>query len=712
MEVLEGTVKRIIYRSEQSCYTVFSLADEADNRVTAVGTFFKIDVNEMFSLSGDYINDKKYGRQFKVDHYESTTPNNLKLLEKYLGNGIIHGIGKVRAKLIVSTFKEQTMEVLEKDPMRLSTLPGIGKRTAELIGRHIEERGEMQEVMLKLSKYGVTPNLGVKVYNFYKERTFHMLQSNPYDMIRTIPGVQFLTADKIAKENGIPMDSPYRIQNGVRFVLASAGKSGSCYLPYTKLVKDSAELMEVDEKQTEDAIGVLAGQKAVIVTRRKEEAAVYERYMFLKETECAGMIRTLTKEIKDYTVDRWLDASSTNLDDVQKNAVRCAARCGFMCLTGGPGTGKTTTINLILDYFESRGLEILLAAPTGRAAKRMCEATGREAKTIHRMLGIAHEERGMQFEHNEDNPLDCDLVVIDETSMIDLELLHSLLLAVPHESRVILVGDQNQLPSVGAGNVLADIIASGVCPVVRLTKIYRQSGDSEIITNAHRILNGQFPSLSNKDFFFKQCEDPEKIKELLIHYVADSLPGYTGESDIQVLSPLKGRTLGTNNLNLALQERLNPDGEEACGFRVGDKVIQLKNNYDKEVKYPKYTSMGVFNGDMGRVSKIDRVDEYIYVTFEDGGTVQYEFKDLSELSLAYALTVHKSQGSEYPVVVIPIYDYVPMLMTMNLIYTAVTRAKKCILLIGSPKKLATMIRNKDSKWNTRYTGLAEELSTD
>ena len=713
METICGTVKRIKYRNEENGYSIFHFTLDNDTLFPDVqivtGTYFKLDENEYLKIHGDYVINPKYGKQFSTDHYESCLPSRTDMLEKYLGMGMIKGIGAVRAKNIIERFGEDTMDVLENHPERLAEVNGIGKRLAELIGKRMKEKGEMQEILFKLGNYGISPALGIKIYRKYRASTFHIIQTNQYKMIDDIRGIGFETADKIALSNGVHRESPYRIQSGIKYTLEKGCAFGNVYLPQDQLLEDAALVLKIEEISVKRQLDEMVGLKSII----REENRVYTKDLYFAEREAAESIQRIVKCRKKRTVsESIMKKLGGNLDEVQMSAVRTAAKSNFMVLTGGPGVGKTTTTNLIIKYFEKERKRVLLAAPTGRAAKRMKEATGKNAQTIHRLLEVTGGEQGVKFERNKDNPLEGDVVIIDETSMMDIQLARSLLEAVSTGTQVILVGDRNQLPSVGPGNVLADIIASGICPVVELKKIYRQAEESHIISNAHNILNQQPLNLSNhsKDFFFKQCEDMEKIREMLLHYMADSLPVFTGEKDIQVLSPVRGRYLGVNELNIALQDRLNPihdKKQEVKGFRVGDKVIQIVNDYNRERTNGKKREKGVFNGDAGKVSRIDQENEYLYVKFEDGWTSCYEFDELENLNLAYALTIHKSQGSEYPVVVIPIYDYIPMLTTMNLLYTGVTRAKKAILLIGSKKKLYQIIKNVSA--TKRYTTLTERL---
>lgn len=714
METLCGTVKRIKYRNEENGYSIFNFTLDNDTLFPDVqvvtGTYFKLEENEYLKIHGDYTINPKYGKQFTTDHYESCLPNRTDMLEKYLSMGMIKGIGSVRAKSIIEQFGEDTMDVLENHPERLAEVNGIGKRLAELIGKRMKEKGEMQEILFKLGNYGITPALGIKIYRKYRGSTFHVIQTNPYKMIEDVRGIGFETADKIALSNGVHKESPYRIQSGITYALEKGCAFGNVYMPKDILIKEAGKNLDIREESVKKQLCEMIIHRNII---EEDSDRIYTKDLFFAEKDAAEDMQRIARNKKKRKVSEdIMKKLGGKLDEVQMSAVRTAARSNFMVLTGGPGVGKTTTTNLIIKYFEKEKKKVLLAAPTGRAAKRMKEATGKESKTIHRLLEVTGGEGGVKFERNKENPLNADVIIIDETSMMDIQLARALFEAIPTGAQVILVGDRNQLPSVGPGNVLADIIASGICPVVELKKIYRQAEGSHIISNAHCILNQQQLYLTNrsKDFFFKECDEPEKIREMLLHYVADSLPAFTGEKDIQVLAPVRGRYLGVNELNISLQERLNPAHNnklQVKGFRVGDKVIQIVNDYNRERQKGNKKEKGVFNGDTGRVSRIDPENEYVYVTFEDGWISRYEFDELDNLNLAYALTIHKSQGSEYPVVVMPVYDYIPMLTTMNLLYTGVTRAKKCILLIGSKKKMYQIIKNINA--TKRYTTLDKRL---
>lgn len=706
MEQLKGYVEKIIFRSEESSFTIFLLATN-EKCYTVKGTFIDLSEKEYLKVEGYFVQEPKYGKQFISESYESIFPSDPNSLQDYLSKGIIKGIGKVRAKAIVSKFGKDAIYIMEKEPMRLTEVSGIGKRTAELIGKRMLSRGEMQEVMLQLSSFGIPSSLGYKIYNCYKEKSVVIVKENPYQLIEDIQGIGFLTADKCAHQIGVASDCSYRIESGIIHQLKERCNFGNVYYPKNLLIKETAKLLNLLEQVVTKGVDRLVrNQKLICVDGIK----IYLKDQFFAEKRIAKNL----KRICTCQTKRFYDSSiqlNGQLDEIQMGAIRTAATHNMIVLTGGPGVGKTTTTNLIIQYFERNRKSVLLASPTGRAAKRMKEATGKEASTVHRLLESEFEDGHIMFRKNSKNPLQGDVIIIDETSMMDVMLSDALFDAIKIGTQVILVGDKNQLPSVGPGNILSDIIASGICPVVELTKVYRQAEGSYIITNAHAILNQEQLKLSkdSKDFFFKSSDNVEEIKNMVVHYATESLPNFTGEKDVQVLAPLKGRALGTIAFNEALQNKLNPlnGREEVKGFREGDKVIQTVNNYEMERTKGHDTELGVFNGDVGRVTKIDKENEYLWVRFDDGWESCYTFDKLEDLSLAYALTIHKSQGSEYPVVVIPIYDYIPMLTTMNLIYTGVTRAKKAILLVGSRMRLSQIIQNIHT--GKRYTGLQEML---
>ena len=709
MEELQGTVTQVVYRSEETGYSVFRLQFEKKNfiyTISAVGTFFQLDKNEFIKLWGEFKENKKYGRQFAVDHYESSFPANLNALETYLAKGVIKGIGPVLAKRIVREFGMDTISILKEHPDRLKEVPGIGSGRAERIILSLKEHGSIAETFLQLAKMGITATVGNKIFQTYKENTLHVLQTNPYEVIEKVRGVGFLTIDRIGLMNGIPENSPFRISSGLVYTMRQAMSAGNICYPLEKMSGQAGKLLGLPDGKVRDVLEKKIMDGTFTEVDRDGSSYVYLSPVFHAEQETAGILKQLSRPVAVQNVSRIIRRVGKGLDETQQSAVVAAVQSGAMVLTGGPGVGKTTTTNKIIQAFDLLKKKVMLAAPTGKAAKRLSESTGRETRTIHRTLGIQPDTGG--YEYNKDNRLECDVMVIDEVSMVDLQLMHALLQALRDDAQLVLVGDKHQLPSVGAGNVIADIISSGIMPVVELTQIYRQAGGSEIITNAYSLLNHSSFAISNrKDFFFKPAESPEEILDLVLHYAGDSLPAYTGEKQVQVLTPLRGRMLGTEALNTALQEKLNPGAPLVHGYRVGDKVINIRNNYEMEKVNGRKRESGVFNGDTGTVAAINEQDEYITVEFDDGWSADYSFRDLDNLSLSYALTIHKSQGSEYPVVIIPVWDYIPMLTTMSLLYTGITRAKKCILLVGSKAKLIQIARNRRA--GERYTGLEDAL---
>lgn len=705
METITGTVSRIIFRNEENCYTVFLF--EADEKTISVtGTYFEITEKEYLKIHGEYVKHSTYGTQFSTDHYESVFPENLATLSEYLGNGVIKGIGKVRAQNIVKKFGQETMDVLTNHPERLEEVSGIGKRSALLISKRMKERTKAQIALLKLYNFGIGSAMAKKLYTTYGEKIFHILQTNPYQIVKEVHGLGFQTMDKIAQFNGIPKEHSYRLESGIQYSLEATRMNGHTCYPKDKLIKEAEKIL--DSKKVSSTVHTMLQEKKLVLVKRKGTEYLYIPRMYEEEVASIEMLHDLNVKIKlsNKKLKQTIQKLNSTLDEVQAHAVYVAAKSGFMILTGGPGVGKTTTTNLIIRYFKDQKKKVLLAAPTGRAAKRMSEATNMPASTIHRLLEFTSENGHTYFVKNKKNPLKADVVIIDEVSMLDQSLFYALLCALKKGTQLIFVGDKNQLPSVGAGNVLGDLIASQKYPVVELTKIYRQAEDSDIIKNAHNILNNKGLILSNKDFFFKECSDIDELKRLLVHYVKDSMPAFTGEKKIQILTPLRVREAGANALNTLLQDALNPSNVTVKGFRVNDQVIQIKNNYNM-VRYRKdgKREFGLFNGDTGTVTSINEEDELLTVSFDDGWYSNYEFDELNELELAYALTIHKSQGSEYPVVVIPIWDYIPIITTMNLLYTGITRAKKYILLVGSAKRLEQIAKNRTQ--NQRYTGLKD-----
>ena len=734
MAAVRGFVEKIKYRNEDNGYTVLSLAAEDDEYIL-VGTFPYITEGEMIEASGTMTEHPIYGEQLQVESYEIKTPEDADAMERYLASGAIKGVGAALAARIVRRFKADTFRIMEEEPERLAEVKGISEKMAMAIAEQMEEKRGMRQATMFLQKYGISVNLAVKIYQEYGQRMYGIIEENPYRLADDIPGVGFKMADEIARKVGIFTDSDYRIRSGVLYTLLQAVGNGHTYLPEEELLASASELLRVDPELIGQQLMDLQMEKKLVVKRRGEQRIVYASQYYYLELNSAKMLSDLNirgdfdrAEIMK-KLEKIQQEEKLQLDELQQEAVAGAVENGLLIITGGPGTGKTTTINTIIRYFEEAGMEILLAAPTGRAAKRMTEATGMEAKTIHRLLEItgAPDDKntaGMRFERNEENPLDADVIIIDEMSMVDIYLLHSLLKAVTVGTRLILVGDVNQLPSVGPGNVLRDMIESGCFHVVKLTRIFRQASQSDIVVNAHRINAGEKIDLArrSRDFLFIRREHPDAIISAMITLVREKLPGYVNAHpfDIQIMTPMRKGALGVERLNGILQGFLNPpDGKKAekeaggITYREGDKVMQIRNNYqiqwETRSKYgiPVETGLGVFNGDMGVIREINNFAETVTVEFDEGRMVEYSFKQLEELELAYAITIHKSQGSEYPAVVIPVHSGPRMLMTRNLIYTAVTRAKYCVCLVGIPETFQAMVDNEMEQ--RRYSGLKDRI---
>ena len=749
---LEGYVEHIIYRNTENGYSVLNLVSDGEE-TTVVGTFHYISEGELLELEGEYTEHPLYGQQFHMERFEVKVPQDALAMERYLGSGAIKGIGAALAARIVRRFGAKTFEIMEREPERLAEIKGISERKAREIAEQMEEKRELRQAMVFLQEYGISVNLAVKVYERYGQEIYRIIKENPYRLAEDIAGVGFRTADEIAKKVGIREDSDFRIRSGLLYTLLGASSEGHTCLPEELLLRKAAELLRVPAEAVERHLNDLSMDRKLVRkifsdAEGRERTFVYSSAAYYAELSTAVMLSrlNLTLETSDTEIDTLLHRvsrqSKIELDERQKEAVSEAVKHGVLILTGGPGTGKTTTINAMVRYFEAEGLEILLAAPTGRAAKRMTEATGCQARTIHRMLELSGgpESAGgrASFMKNEDDPLEADVIIIDEMSMVDLYLMQALLKAVVPGTRLILVGDVNQLPSVGPGSVLQDLIRSKAFPVVRLTKIFRQAAESDIIVNAHKINRGERIVLDNKsrDFFFLQRQDPNVILRVVLALVQEKLPRYVNAqpSDIQVLTPMRKGALGVENLNRVLQRYLNPaapdkpelpfghgsaggeDGENQKGvLRTGDKVMQIRNNYQLEWEVRnRYgiavdRGLGVFNGDMGIVRGINSFAEEVTVEFDEGRMVSYPYKQLDELELAYAVTVHKSQGSEYPAVVIPLLAGPRPLMNRNLLYTAVTRARSCVTLVGSAGTFQAMVDNGTEQ--KRYTGLCEAVKS-
>lgn len=731
MDVITGYVDHIVYHNADNGYTVLNLVN-AEEEITCVGTFSAISEGENIEVTGEYVEHPTYGRQFRVEHFEEKEPTDELSMERYLGSGAIKGVGTALAARIVRRFKEDTFRIIEEEPERLAEVKGISERKAIEIAEQMEEKKELRQAMIFLQKYGITLNLAVKIYNTYGQQLYGILKENPYKLADDIQGVGFRIADEIAVRVGIRSDSDFRIRSGILYALLQASYDGHTYLPEDELTRRTSELLQVDSGLIQKHYMDLAIERKLILKEKDGQMQVYSASYYYMESNSAVLLKNLDigYDVPDIEMTDRIrkieKQTGVELEEKQAMAVKEAVTNGLLVITGGPGTGKTTTINTIIKYFESEGMDILLAAPTGRAAKRMSEMTGYEAKTIHRMLELSGgmEDRA-GFERNENNPLETDVIIIDEMSMVDINLMHSLLKAIVPGTRLILVGDVNQLPSVGAGSVLKDIIDSKCFHVVKLTKIFRQASQSDIVVNAHKINLGEEVILDNKsmDFFFLKRYDADVIISVLIQLIQQKLPKFVNATpyDIQVLTPMRKGLVGVERLNRILQQYLNPldqtkkEHEYGDGlFREGDKVMQTKNNYQIEWEVQsKYgfaieKGLGIFNGDMGIVRKINDYTETMTVEFDEGRMVEYPFKMLEELELAYAITIHKSQGSEYPAVVIPLLNGPKMLMNRNLLYTAVTRARKCVTLVGNENTFYEMAANVTEQ--KRYSGLKDRLT--
>ncbi len=741
-EELEGYIEHIIYRNEENGYTVLNLMADGEE-MTCTGSFGNISEGESVLFSGSYTEHSLYGRQFQVASYEIRVPKDALSIERYLASGAVKGIKAALAARIVRRFGDDTLRIMEEEPERLAEIKGISEKKAREIAEQMTEKTELRKAMIFLSGYGLSIALSTKIYQYYGDRIYGVIRENPYRMAEEVPGIGFRTADEIARKVGIEADAAFRVRSGLCYTLSQASEEGHCYLPKEKLLTKASSLLGVDAEDMEEHLMSLAIDRKVILkegtafinplTGEEEHPVIVylssyyhlelntARLLVDRNIRCAG-------EQEEKLIDKRLAAiekeQGYELDERQRQAVKEAVNNGILLITGGPGTGKTTTINAIIRYFEAEELNIRLAAPTGRAAKRMTEATGREAQTIHRLLeisGMVEEDNArVHFERNEENPLEADLIIIDEMSMVDIYLMHALLSAITVGCRLILVGDVNQLPSVGPGSVLKDVISSGIFSLVELNRIFRQASKSDIVVNAHKINAGQEVPLDNhsEDFFFLKRYDADIILRVVIALIQDKLPRYVdaGPMDIQVLTPMRKGLLGVERLNMLLQKYLNPASrgkrEKEVGgrlFREGDKVMQIRNDYQLEWevrgKYgiPTSEGVGVFNGDIGIVKEINDYAEQLTVEFDEGRMVEYSFKQLDELELAYAITIHKSQGSEYPAVVLPLLSGPKMLFNRNLLYTAVTRARKCVTVVGSERTFQDMIRNVSEQ--QRYTSL-------
>ena len=733
METVTGYVGHIVFRNEENGYTVFHLEND-DGEVTCVGNFNFINEGEMLELTGEYVNHNVYGTQLKVASHVVKEPEDLVSIERYLGSGAVKGVGAALAGRIVRKFKEDTFRIIEEEPERLAEVKGISERKAREIAEQVEGKKDMRKAMIYLQKYGISTRLAAKIYQYYGMRVYKVLEENPYQLADNIEGVGFKTADEIATRIGIHTDSDYRIKSGLFYTLQQAVGEGHIYLPEEVLVRRAGELLGVEIRDISKHVMDLCIEKKTVMKEGGDGLRIYPAHYYYLELNTAKMLHDLNIdcEMPEDMMERRLkkveETEQIELDVMQHRAVIESIKHGLLVLTGGPGTGKTTTINTMIRFFESEGMSILLAAPTGRAAKRMTEATGYEAQTIHRLLEVnvnpEETDSAGGFMRNRQNPLEADVIIIDEMSMVDLPLMHALLSAVVPGTRLVLVGDVDQLPSVGPGSVLKDIITSDCFPVVTLTRIFRQAGESDIVVNAHKINAGEPVVLDNKsrDFFFLRRQDADTIIGVTIMLIQKKLPRYVGAEpgEIQVMTPTRKGLLGVERLNAILQRYLNPQDpkkaeKEINGrlFREGDKVMQIKNNYQLEWEVTTKFGLavdkgaGVFNGDMGVITEINQYTETIEVEFDEARRVKYGFDAVEELELAYAITVHKSQGSEYPAVIIPLLQGPRLLYNRNLLYTAVTRAKKCLTIIGSDTVFQEMIQNKNEQ--ARYTSLAERI---
>lgn len=732
----EGYIERIVFRNEENGYTVLSISESDGKReLTAVGIFPVISEGEYLRISGEVTTHSMYGEQLRVDSYEFISPPDAEATERYLASGVVKGIGAALAKRIVTRFGDDTFEIMENQPERLAEIKGISESKARQIAVSIVEKRDARRAMMFLQDYGISIQLAMKAYESFGEEIYSIMRENPYRLADELIGVGFKTADEIALRAGIRIDSEFRIRSGVLYTMQQALSQGHTCLPMPDMLAQAAYHLELPEEVVENQITDMVMRRSLVIKQKGEQAFVYAASYYYMELRVAQSLADLNirsplpEQELSAALERTEREGGIVLDEVQRDAVTEAANNGFLVITGGPGTGKTTTINAIIRLFALEGLDVLLAAPTGRAARRMTETTGREAQTIHRLLEIngalsGSQRESMTFSRNEENPLEADAVIVDEASMIDISLMQALVRAIAVGTRLILVGDVNQLPSVGPGNVLKDIIQSGAFHVVRLTHIFRQAKESDIVLNAHRINAGERvePDIRSRDFVFVKRENAGNVLGATVTLVRDKLPRYVNAaaSEVQVLTPMKKGALGVENLNQVLQQYLNPPSpekrEKVYGdiiFREGDKVMQVKNNYQlawevlNRYHIPVEQGSGVFNGDCGIIEEINLFTEQLVVVFDESRRVTYGFAQLDELEPAYAVTIHKSQGSEYPAVVLPLLSGPKLLMTRNLLYTAVTRAKKCVTIVGSVETFEEMIANETEQ--KRYSGLADRI---
>lgn len=737
MEQIEGIVENIIYQNKDTGYTVLELST-GEELLTSVGSFNSVSIGENICVKGEYVNHPLYGKQLKAISFKASIPNDIVSLERYLSSGAIKGVGPSIAHKIIQTFKDDTKRVIEEEPELLSKVKGISGKKAQDIAYQFEEKRDLRDAMIFLSQYGINGTLAVKLYKVYEDEIYYIIKQNPYKLSEDVRGIGFKTADEIARKVGIEKDSEFRIKSAVEYILYLNAEKGNTYMKVMDLFNETKFLLDIEIEN--DYFETLLSN--MVIDRRikiEHSTDVYLNYYYKVEAEVAKRLLSINASVADLNYEKstaedfekFFKEKNILLDEMQLLFIKKSIENGVSILTGGPGTGKTTTINGIIQFFGAKNLKISLAAPTGRAAKRMSETTGYEAKTIHRLLevnGVVDDKDGSshgEFLRNEENPLEADVVIVDEMSMVDISLFNSLLKAIPLNCRLIMVGDIDQLPSVGPGNVLHDIIASEKFSTIKLEKIFRQAMESDIVKNAHKVNNGEKIKLDNKssDFFFIEESDAIHITARIWRLLSQKLPNYVDArtSDIQVITPMKKGNLGTYKLNEDLQRALNPKAINKKEYelpngkilREHDKVMQNKNDYklDWIIKgmydIPIETGKGVFNGDIGEVIEIDKLNKKVEVLYDENRYVKYDFTDLDEIELAYAITIHKSQGSEYPAIVIPILDVPRLLSNRNLLYTAITRAKKCVVIVGSEKALNYMIQNKNEV--RRQTGLCEKL---
>lgn len=736
METINGYVEHIIFQNSENGYTVMNLVTGGEE-ITCVGMCRGLTQGENIAAQGDYTEHPVYGRQFKMSAFQVVAPRDSLSMERYLASGAVKGVGAALAARIVKKFGDDTFRIMEEEPERLTEVKGISERKAQEIAVQMEEKRDLREALVYLQQFGISNTLAVRIYDTYGMELYSVMKENPYRLAEDVTGIGFKMADELAAKIGIHTDSDFRIRSGVLYTLLQAVGEGHCYLPVDKLLGRAHILLDVAEENIRPQLENMMMDKKLVIKGNCVFAASY----YYAELNCARMLTQLNipmaeaeslpsqEEAMEKRLERLAGELKMELDELQLQAVMKSIRNGLFILSGGPGTGKTTTINMIIRYFEAAGLDIFLGAPTGRAAKRMTEATGFEARTIHRMLELNSalsndDTRKVRFERNEENPLEADVIIIDEMSMVDIQLFQALLRAVAPGTRLIMVGDVNQLPSVGPGQVLRDLIGSGVFPMVELKKIFRQAEESDIVVNAHRINNGEQIVMDNKsrDFFMLERNDVNVIYKHMVQLVRDKLPRYVNASpfDIQILTPMRKGSLGCETLNGILQQYLNPPDpkkkEHISGdtvYREGDKVMQVKNNYQLEwevvsrYNIPVDRGMGIFNGDMGRILEINENASTLVVEYDEQKRVTYPFSLLEELELSYAITIHKSQGSEYPAVILPLLSGPRMLFNRNLLYTGITRARSCVTILGSSNTVREMIDNVSD--NRRYTALKNRI---